>query len=388
MTLYRFRCNIDKPSDRLYTDQTGVSVNIQLEGCAVATVNDVAKHAGVSAMTVSRTINSPDSVREETRRRVLVAIDELDYSPNRRARSLITGTSHTIAIFVPTVLNPFFGQVALGVEDEASSRGFNVILSNADSRQKEQLQLDAMIELGVDGIVFFDMQITRQEIDRLARAGVVSVLVDNEVDMDDVCALRTNNLLGGKIATAHLIELDHRRIGHIHGPLDEIQDDADGSYEGSFQRRIWRDRMAGFRTVMEEAGLPLNPELVVRGDGTSEGGVAGGARAMRELLSRSEPPTAVYAANDLMAIGAVHAALEAGLGVPQDISVVGFDDIDLSSMVFPPLTTVHQPRREMGRESVRLLLERIEESNPVKNLLLNPTLVERSSTTVNERSST
>jgi LacI family transcriptional regulator len=352
-------------------------------------------------MTVSRTLNNPDSVREETRQRVLAAINALDYSPNRRARSLITGTFHTIAIFVPTVLNPFFGQVALGVEDEATSRGFNVILSNADSREKEQLQLDAMIELGVDGIVFFDMQITRQEVDRLARAGVVSVLVDNEIDMDDVCALRTNNVLGGKIATAHLIELDHRRIGHIHGHVDkDLEDDADAaaqsadrstgtgapadtaSYEGSFQRRIWRDRMAGFRAVMHEAGLEPDPELIVEGDGTSEGGVAGGARAMRRLLSLPEPPTAVYAANDLMAIGAVQAALEAGLQVPRDISVIGFDDIDLSSMIFPPLTTVHQPRREMGRESVRLLVERIEESNPVKNLLLNPTLVERSSTTV------
>ncbi|NBC28913.1 MAG: substrate-binding domain-containing protein [Spirochaetes bacterium] len=370
----------------------------------MATVNDVAKLAGVSAMTVSRTLNSPESVRVETRDRVLAAIEKLDYMPNRRARSLITGTFHTIAIFVPTVLNPFFGQVALGVEDEATSHGFNVILCNADSAEKQQLQLDAMIQLGVDGIVFFDMPVNRALVDRLQRAGVVAVLVDNELDVDDVCALRTNNRLGGKIATAHLIELDHRRIGHIHGRVDDgaadgaedeqTQDRAssapDGApaafYEGSFQRRIWRERLAGFREVMDEAGVDIDPLLVVEGDGTSEGGVDGGRRAMEELLALDEPPTAVYAANDLMAIGAIQAALKSGLRVPEDISIVGFDDIDLSSMIHPPLTTVHQPRREMGRESVRLLMERIDGDSPVKNLLLNPSLVERGSTAAQQRS--
>jgi len=371
----------------------------------VATVNDVAKLAGVSAMTVSRTVNSPGSVREETRDRVLAAIEKLDYMPNRRARSLITGSFHTIAIFVPTVLNPFFGQVALGVEDEATSHGFNVILCNADSAEKQQLQLDAMIQLGVDGIVFFDMPVNRALVDRLQRAGVSAVLVDNELDVDDVCALRTNNRLGGKIATAHLIELDHHRIGHIHGRIDDGAADEhteDGAppavddaprpsadaafYEGSFQRRIWRERLAGFREVMDEAGVEVDPRFVVEGDGTSEGGVVGGRHAMEELLALDEPPTAVYAANDLMAIGAVQAVLKSGLRVPEDISIVGFDDIDLSSLIHPPLTTVHQPRREMGRESVRLLMERIDGDSPVKNLLLNPSLVERGSTAAQQRS--
>ena len=371
----------------------------------MATVNDVAKLAGVSAMTVSRTLNSPESVREETRDRVLAAIEKLDYMPNRRARSLITGSFHTIAIFVPTVLNPFFGQVALGVEDEATSHGFNVILCNADSAEKQQLQLDAMIQLGVDGIVFFDMPVNRALVDRLQRAGVSAVLVDNELDVDDVCALRTNNRLGGKIATAHLIELDHHRIGHIHGRIDDgaadehtedgappAVDDAPSPrptppfmkapFSAVFGVNDWRD----FVRSWTRRAWRLTLVFVVEGDGTSEGGVVGGRHAMEELLALDERPTAVYAANDLMAIGAVQAVLKSGLRVPEDISIVGFDDIDLSSMIHPPLTTVHQPRREMGRESVRLLMERIDGESPVKNLLLNPSLVERGSTAAHQRS--
>ncbi|TVR32011.1 MAG: LacI family transcriptional regulator [Spirochaetaceae bacterium] len=346
----------------------------------MANVNDVARLAGVSAMTVSRTFNHPHQVRPLTRERVLRAVAQLEFRPDRRARSLVMGNSDTIAVFVPSVLNPFFGRVMLGVTDTAAPAGFNVFLCYSDAPQHVERQLDAIIGLNVDGAVFFDMNITLQQLQRLQRAGVACVLVDNETDIAATDWLRTDSVAGGELATSHLVELGHRRIAHVHGALQPERVPGGVSFEGQFQRRIWQERFQGYLNIMRQAGLPVNQRLIVEGDGTTEGGVAGGRRAMTALLRETAPPSAVYAANDLMAIGALQACREQRYRVPEDISIIGFDDIEVCSLVDPPLSTVRQKRHELGRQAIELLLDTISRRAPRAGLCIKPELVIRNST--------
>lgn len=360
----------------------------------MANVNDVARRAGVSTMTVSRALNRPEQVRPQTRDRVLRAVSELEYRPDRRARSLVTGRSETIAVFVPSVLNPFFGRVMHGVTDTAIPSGFNVFLCYAESQEQVERQIEATIGLNVDGVLFFDMAITSIQVLRLKRAGIACVLVDNEFDIPAIPALRTNNTSGGMIATNHLLDLGHRRIAHIHGTMDtatirtsETGNDADDqlsinavSFEGRFQRRIWQERYRGFTQALAERSLFPDPALLLQGDGTTEGGVAGGYRAMKTLATVGDCPTAVYAANDLMAIGASNACRDLGLRVPEEVSIVGFDDIDMSALVTPPLTTIRQQRHKLGERAMSILLHLLEHDPEEVEACVEPELVIRSST--------
>lgn len=331
-------------------------------------------------MTVSRTFNHPHQVRPQTRERVMRAVAQLEFRPDRRARSLVMGNSDTIAVFVPSVLNPFFGRVMLGVTDSAASAGFNVFLCYADAPRHVERQLDAIIGLNVDGAVFFDMNITLEQTRRLQRAGVACILVDNETEVAGTDWLRTDSVIGGELATDHLVQLGHRRIAHIHGALVPDRVPTGVSFEGQFQRRIWQERYQGYLNVMRQAGLPIDQRLIVQGDGTTEGGVAGGKRAMTVLLRETAPPGAVYAANDLMAIGALKACREQGYRVPEDISIIGFDDIEVCSLVDPPLSTVRQKRHELGRQAIELLLATISRRGPHAGRCLKPELVIRNST--------
>lgn len=331
-------------------------------------------------MTVSRTFNHPHQVRPQTRERVMRAVAQLEFRPDRRARSLVTGNSDTIAVFVPSVLNPFFGRVMLGVTDTAAPAGFNVFLCYADAPRNVERQLDAIVGLNVDGVVFFDMNITLEQTQRLQRAGVACVLVDNETEVAGADWLRTDSVAGGELATGHLVELGHRRIAHVHGALLPGRVPAGVSFEGQFQRRIWQERFQGYLNVMRQAALPLNQRLIVEGDGTTEGGVAAGRRAMTALLRETAPPSAVYAANDLMAIGALKACREQGYRVPEDISIIGFDDIEVCSLVDPPLSTVRQKRHELGRQAIELLLATIGGCSLHSGHCIKPELVIRNST--------
>jgi LacI family transcriptional regulator len=330
-----------------------------------ATIKDVAERAGVSTTTVSHVINGTRFVSPELRQRILQAMEELDYRPNVLARSLRVGESKTIGLVVPDNTNPFFAEISRVIEDVGFNEGYSVFLCNSDGRvEKEQAYVRSLLSKRVDGVVFITAGGSTEPLKDLTRHDTPVVVVDREVPLSLADLVLLNNKMGGSLATRHLLDLGHRRIACITGP-SMLTPSA--------------DRVRGYREAMEQAGIALDPQWIVQGDFRPSGGEAG----MRQLLGLSEPPTAVFACNDLMAIGALHAIRAAGLRVPQDISLVGFDDIALAADLIPPLTTIAQPIAEMGEIAVRLLLSRINgkrELTQTQRHVLEPRLVQREST--------
>jgi LacI family transcriptional regulator len=331
------------------------------------TQEDVARLAGVSRATVSYVINNRTDgnvrISEETRCRVLDAVKELGYRPNVLARSLRQGQTHTIGMIVPDNTNPFFAEVARGVEDTSFEQGYSVILCNSDSDlDKELLYTNVLTEKRVDGILFVAVGMSAERICVLQERHMPVVVVDRDIPDVAVDSVMTANERGGRLATHHLIELGHRRIGCIAGPSDVTPS---------------AERGTGYRQALREAVLPVEEELIMKGDFQYESGY----QAARQLLSMDDPPTAIFACNDLMAIGAISAAVELGRQVPADLSVVGFDDVPLASFANPALTTVVQPKHEIGVVAATMLLERMQDPDrPPRRKMLDTELVIRKST--------
>ena len=329
----------------------------------MATMKDVARKANVSVTTVSHVLNGSRFVSDEARGRVLDAMDELAYKRNALARSLRQKHSHTIGLILPDATNPFFAEVARSVSDESSLRGYSMIICNTDGDgEKEERFFRILTEKQVDGSSLIEAGASRGAASSIGKLGIPTVMMDRFSRLDGVDTLRIDNAGGGALATRRLLSLGHRRIACVAGPSDVTPS---------------AERVSGYRTALTEAGIPFREEYVLKGDFHPESGYEATCR----LLGLDEPPTAVFACNDLMAFGAIRAAFEKGLSVPRDISVVGFDDIRLAAFFNPPLTTVAQPHREMGVLAIRLLLERIADRNlPVRSPLLPTTLKLRSST--------
>lgn len=345
----------------------------------MATLDDVAKLAGVSVMTVSRFVNNRGYVGSKSREKIEKAISSLKYRPNMIAKSLITKETKTIGLVVASIINPFYPEVVLGVEDESYERGYNVILCNAEGKKREEEYIQILLEKCVDGIIFSHLNLGIKQMMELKSEKVECVLIDNETRGLDTCNINTNNFLGGFMATEHLIQLGHRKIACIHGSFSFNESKLEKKYEETFQFDMWINRTKGFYNAMERYDVRVNSSYVVEGDSTSENGVKGGCEAMKKILRLVELPTAVYAQNDLMAVGALNAIHEAGFKVPQDFSLIGHDGISLSEWVYPKLTTVAQPRYEIGRAAVRMLLE-MKEGKPGSNVELDPVLIVRDST--------
>jgi LacI family transcriptional regulator len=307
----------------------------------MATIVEVARRARVSTSTVSHVVNRTRFVSPASRGRVEAAIQELGYRPNALARSLRVGQSHTLGLVIPDSANPFFAEVGRAIELAAFEASFSVILCNTENdRAKEQLYLSVLAKKQVDGIVLVAADERGDSARSLLRGQVPVVAMDREhpgLTLDEVLA---DHRLGGRLATRHLLALGHRRIGCITGPA---------RLSPSVQR------LAGYRRALREAGMPFDDALVVQGDFHP----AAGAAAARALLQLPRPPTAVFACNDLMALGVLSAAAAAGRRVPDDLAVVGYDGIELAAFATPSLTTVAQPKGEMGREIVKVLLNRI-----------------------------
>ena len=346
----------------------------------MATLEDVAKHAGVSVMTVSRYINQSGYVGEKSRERIIQAINELNYKPNMIAKSLVTKKTKTLGLVIASIVNPFYPDVVLGVEDESYERGYNVILCNADGKKKEQEYIEILMEKCVDGIIFDHLNIDSKQVMRLKSSNISCVLIDNEIKCLNAGNINTNDVLGGFMATEHLIKLGHKKIALIHGRLSFDESKHDKKYEETFQFKIWNERTRGFLEAMDRYGLQVNTNFVCEGDGTSQNGASGGYEAMKKILKLSDLPTAVYAENDLMAAGAIRAIHEAGYKIPQDISIVGHDGIALCEWTFPRLTTIEQPRYEMGRLAARLLIDMREGKAGGDTIKLDPYIVLREST--------
>lgn len=329
----------------------------------MATMRDVAAAAGVSVTTVSHVINGTRFVSEDLRNRVLEAMEELNYRPNILARGLRVGKTNTIGLIVPDNSNPFFAEVSRVVEDVGFDSGYSVILCNSDGNlDKELTYIAVLVAKQVDGIIFIASSSQSEHLRLLTNEKIPVVVADREMPDLDVDLVLVDNSRGGYEATKYLLELGHRRIGCITGPSD-ITPSA--------------ERINAYRQALSEFNVPFEENLVVRGDFQFEGG----KRAMSQLLALPKVPSAVFICNDVMAIGAMGSIRSAGLRIPEDISIVGFDDIDQASATWPPLTTVAQPIEQMARIATELLIGRLAGSVDLerKRMVLEAKLVIRSS---------
>jgi LacI family transcriptional regulator len=329
----------------------------------IVTMKDVAKKAGVSVTTVSHVINKTRKVSDGLSQLVLAAMEELGYQRNALARSLRRKKTHTIGMILPDSSNPFFAEVARGIEDSSFQHGYSTILCNSDGDlDKEFLYGNVLAEKQVDGIIFVAAGESIEQIRALQTQNMPLVIIDREIPGVTADIVLTNNVQGGEIATRHLLELGHRRIACITGPSNLTSS---------------AERVTGYRRALAKHSVPVDETLVVRGDFQYESGY----RATRQLLAVDNPPSAIFACNDLMAIGAISAVAESGRQVPADLSIVGFDDVRPASFSNPPLTTIAQPKYEMGVVAATMLLERMRNrSMPPRRRLLNTSLLTRRST--------
>lgn len=335
------------------------------------TIKDVAKLAGVSIATVSRVLNTGQHpVREKTRRRVLAAIERLGYRPNALARGLLSKRSGTIGLLVPDIANPYYADIVRGIEDTVSPEGYSIIICNTDRQpHKVERYLALLQEKQCDGIIFAGGgRRGGQRLSTLPDLGIKVVLIGrHDVDLP---AVVVDNHGGAYGATAHLILQGHRGIGFVGGPPEST---------------TTQDRQAGFEAALRERGIPLDYRYLRYGDLRPHGGY----QAMRELLDLAERPTAVLIANDLMALGAIKAIREAGLDIPRDVAVVGFDDVPITSYVDPPLSTVAVPMHQLGQEAARTMLGLLGgDGHPPPRTLPTKLVVRRSSGPDGDRAKT
>lgn len=332
------------------------------KGSKISTIRDVAEKAGVSTTTVSHVVNKTRFVSEALSRRVVHAIKELNYQPFGLARSLRTKASGTIGIVIPDNTNPFFAEVVRGIEDYCYEHGYSVFLCNSDGApDREYHYLRLLMEKGVDGLVLVSAGDDRDSLELLEGRKIPKVIIDREVESINTDSVLIDNLQGGYDAANHLLDLGHTRIGCIAGPSQVTPSG---------------QRLQGFARALREKSVIVDEEIIVAGDFRSQSGSEG----LIHLMQTREPPTAVFACNDMMAIGAMSAARELGIEVPGRLSLVGFDDIALASLVIPKLTTIAQPKRELGEAGAKLLLRRIREGDRKESsIILRPALVERES---------
>ena len=327
-----------------------------------ASIRDVAARAGVSVTTVSHALNRTRFVSDEARAKVNEAAHALGYVPSEVARGLKQNTTRTLGMLVPNNSNPYFAEIIRGVEDHCYAAGYSLVLCNSNDDPQRQIDhLRVLSERRVDGIVLVASGTDAEIVDSCKGLRLPLVLLDREIESIAADLIEVDHARGGEVATQHLLSLGHARVACIGGPLD---------------LRPSQQREAGWRLALAAAGVKPHADELVRGDF----GPQSGAAAMRRLLKSAHPPTAVFVCNDLMAIGALHVAHELDIDVPRDLSVVGFDDIELSAYTSPPLTTVAQPKEAIGTGAAKLLLERLKGGRTeARRLILQPVLRVRAS---------
>jgi LacI family transcriptional regulator len=326
------------------------------------TIYDVARLAGVSTATVSRALNGTGQIAEATRATIDDAVAQLGYHPNNAARSLVTRSTQTIALLLPDITNPFYAALAGGVQERALESGHTMLLCTTEGDpEREEHYLSLLRAKQVDGVLVDGLVLPPARITRFVREGLPIVCLDRDIDSTLVPLVQVNNRLGARLATEHLLSLGHTRIAHV---------------AGAAELRISEERIAGYQDAHHVFGIPVDAELLAMGSFTEEGGYEA-----TESLLVGPSFTAVFAANDLSALGVLSALSESGRAVPDDVSVVGFDDLRLSRYTTPPLTTVHQPAGEIARQATGLLLE-LAAGRTVDRMLhlLEPELVVRRST--------
>jgi len=326
------------------------------------TINEVAARASVSTATVSRAIAGTAKVSEALRARVSRAARELDYRPNRVARNLRVRATRTIGVVIPDILNPFFTSVVRGIEDALQAEDYTLLLCNSDGlAERERLYLDTLRAEGVAGILFVPSNGKQHAYRNLGRAGIPIVAIDRSPVGLDVDLVTVTNEEGAHAAVAHLLSVGWKRIGLIAGPS---------------HLNVAQERERGYERALRDAEVPVRRELVRRADFREQGGYD----AMHSLLELADRPTAVFVANNLMAMGALHAIGDAALEIPKDIGIVSFDDVPWGAWLRPPLTVVDQPTYDLGATAARILLNRLREPDrPIRRVVLQTRLVVRAS---------
>lgn len=327
----------------------------------MVSIKDIARAAGVSHTTVSRALRDSPEISAEMKARIRQIAEEMGYRPSAVARSLVTRRTRVLGVVVTRLSDPFHTEVVQGIEMVAQEHGYSILfsLSHEDS-EKERAIVEMMAQRQVEGIIVAASRVGDRYLDVLEELRIPIVLINSHHTGERVYSIAMDDHHGGLIATRYLTRLGHRRIGYI------------SSVRGG---ETSRQRMAGYRQALKEVGLSFDHHLTAKGNGRVEGGVS----AMQQLLALDPPPTAVFCYNDLTAIGALKAILQAGLRVPEDISLVGFDGLVEATYVNPPLTTVEQPRLQMGRLAAQMSIGLLSDQSQPTRLILQGTLIERSS---------
>jgi len=316
------------------------------------TIYDVAREANVSMATVSRVVNGNPNVKPSTRKKVLATIDRLGYRPNAVARGLASKKTTTVGAIIPDISDIFFAELARGIEDIATMYKYNVILSNSDQNKEKELQLiDTMLEKQVDGIVFMGGTITEEHIQQFNTSSVPIVLAATHDASNKIPSVNIDYEHAAYEAAKYLIEIGNTKTAFVTGKEKSAADEL--KYEG-------------YKKALQEASMDVIDDYVIRGDYNYDAGI----QAARQLAKLTDPPTAIFAASDEIALGVIHGAQDMGYDVPGDVQVYGFDNTRLSTMVRPTLSTVVQPMYDIGAVAMRLLTkfmnkEEVEEQNVI-----------------------
>ncbi|MGC8970733.1 MAG: LacI family DNA-binding transcriptional regulator [bacterium] len=322
---------------------------------------DVAKRAGVSPATVSRVLNKTAKVSPELTKRVLSAVSELNYVPDPFAHGMRTKRTKSIGLIISDITNPFFPELARGVEDYISSAGYSLILCNTDAKtENEKKYVELLLNKGIDGLMFTSLRIGEDVIRSLLADGVPCVLVGRKPEnIKGLVYVVTDNYKGGCIAGEYLFSLGHKRFAHVSGPLDNS---------------AGRERLAGFLDTLKRYKVREKDVAIINSDFTMEGGY----KSAEDILKLDPLPSAIFFANDAMAIGALQRFWEERISIPETFSIIGFDNIKVSGLIAPPLTTISQEIYNIGQLSARELIKIIE-GGKGESTVLEPKLIERRS---------
>ncbi|MFJ5622700.1 LacI family DNA-binding transcriptional regulator [Peribacillus loiseleuriae] len=301
-------------------------------------MSDVAKLANVSTATVSRVLRNPEAVKKITQQKVFEAIKQLDYQPNILARHFRTNQTKTILVVVPSLTNLVFSEIISGIDTVATEKGYQVLLGNINNRmEKAQSYINHLKQKQVDGVILLTVKLAQELWEEIAHDYPI-VLASDFVEKLNIPAVCIDNLNCGYQITEHLIKLGHQKIAHVSGSLDVA---------------ISRERAQGYRKALHHYNIPVDESFMIEGDYS----IGCGYSSVKKLMKQDNKPTAIFFGNDEMAMGGIKAAKEMGIRVPEDLAVIGFDDIKFSAVFDPALTTIAQPFHEMGRKSMELLLK-------------------------------
>jgi len=305
-------------------------------------IKEIARRAGVSVATVSRVLNHPETVAPKTRQRILTLMEEMDYKPNWFARGLNFNKTDTIALLIPNIMNPAYVEVAEGVESVANQKGYTVLLGITEGEEKkERKYIQTLIDRHIDGVILVSSLLNNDDLNHMKQQGIAVVLIGENSDNSPEPIVRIDCCAAAYQAVQHLLNSEHKYIALIYGKAPAMEN---------------KRKIEGYKNALKEAGIALRTDFLIREENTIEGGYV----ATRKLLALKNRPRAIFTSSDLLAFGVIDALRDSELRIPEDVAVMGFDNIRMSSLMVPKLSTVAKPLHKMGLSGARLLLDVIE----------------------------